>query len=456
MAIRTIIIDNQDITLNKKSTNFSSDTSSSVSSLTVDNITGFAVNNILLLGNLKQEKSEIIKTHSSTSPSGSTITLASTTSFAHSRGDKITLLDWDQIEVSWSSTITGSKTVLATIAIQVDQQNTIYNDTVETTGFYFWRYKNSIDSTFSSYSDDIPYAGFADNTVFAIKDRALNDLGYKRDEKITDDFLNKSLWEGRRELDNDEKVLRWSFRQKFDQNIGTLFPGTWKIAVPTDLKDPNTNKNVISVRIGKQNRPLEYQDKVRFNQNYLNIGHTTLNGAITSADTSITLTDSGDFDESGNIYIAGATTQEVNDLVSYTANNEATNVLTGVTGIQSAGHASGTDVWQNISFGFPTFYTVNGGYIYFDIPIEDDLAGENVYMDYWGELVEYDSDADTLDEPEFDMFVSWLKYKIKYRKANGIIDLSKDSDYLEWLKRKNNLINKEILVQNIFLVPDIN
>ena len=200
---------------------------------------------------------------------------------------------------------------------------------------------------------------------------------------------------------------------------------------------------------------MEYQDKVRFNQNYRNIAHTTLNGAITSGSTSIILTDSGDFDESGNVYIAGEDTNDAVDTVAYTSNNEATNTLGGVTGIVSAGHSDGTDVWQDATFGFPTFYTVIDGYIYFDVPFEDDLAGEHIYMDYYGTLVAYDSDADSLDEPEYDMFVSYLKYKIKYRKANGSIDPKSDADYLEWISRKDNLIIKDLLGQYIFLYPDI-
>ena len=39
--------------------------------------------------------------------------------------------------------------------------------------------------------------------------------------------------------------------------------------------------------------------------------------------------------------------------------------------------------------------------------------------------------------------------------ANGAIEVTKDPDYLEWVKRRSNLINKELLGQNIYLYPDI-
>jgi hypothetical protein len=48
-----------------------------VSTLTVGNIKNFAINQILLIGELGDENSEIIKTHTATAPTGSTITLLS-------------------------------------------------------------------------------------------------------------------------------------------------------------------------------------------------------------------------------------------------------------------------------------------------------------------------------------------------------------------------------------------
>src|SRR5579872_3970102 len=59
------------------------DSASGSSTITVRNITGFAVNQILLIGEPGLQGSEIIKTHSSTAPSGSTITLAANTALAH-------------------------------------------------------------------------------------------------------------------------------------------------------------------------------------------------------------------------------------------------------------------------------------------------------------------------------------------------------------------------------------
>jgi hypothetical protein len=448
--MKTLTIDNTQLVKDKKFSFLSTDVSSASNTITVENIVGFDVNKIILIGSIGSNKSEIILTHAATSPTGDTVTLASNTVEAHSRGDKVTILDYNQIEISWEAgTTPDSDTILATIDIQVSLPETIYNDSIKTSGYYFIRYKDSINTTYSDYSDPIPYVGYKENTVFTIKERALEDLGEKLDDKvITNDYLNNSLWEARRDLDNDKNILRWSFRQKFNQNIGSVTPGMWRVAVPSDLRDPNTNKNILSLRVGRKGTKLDYIDMTELNQNYVNSAHTTLDGNVLNGATSITLTDSGDFDESGSIYISGSTI----DTVSYTANTESSGVLSGVTG--STAHSDGDDVWQEITFGEPTTYTIHGGYIYFNIPFEDDLVDENIYMDYWGTLVEYNSDADELDEPEYDLFVSFLKWKIKYKLAEGKIDKTKDSDYQDWIIRKDALISKELCGQEINFYPD--
>lgn len=450
---KTIIVDNLQLVADRKNTFLNSDLSSGVGTMSVQSIIGITTNQILLIGDFGKENSEIILTHASTSPSGSTVTFASNTLFSHSRGTNITILAWDQIEISWSATATGSKSVLSTISIQADLLSSLYDDTSKSNGYYFYRFKNSLTTTYSDYSNAIPFAGYGDNTVYAIKQRALEELGETIGTLITNARLNKYLDQGRRELDNNPLVLRWSFRQKFDQDIGDAIPGAYSIIAPTDLRDPNTNKNIFGLRIGKFGQALEYQTPQRFKENYRNIAHATLNGSITTADTSIVLTKSGDFDESGNIVIGAETISGVLDTVSYSANNESTQTISGVTGI-GANKSTGVDVWQNATFGLPRNYTIIDGYIYFDVPFSDDYAGENIYMDYYSTIVTVNDDGDELDEPEYDMYVSYLKYRIKSLKSNGKLERDSDPDFKDWKERSISLINKEISGQDIILIPE--
>lgn len=432
----------------------SSDASAASGTLTVDSIRDIAVNNILFLGELGEEKSEIIKTHSSTAPSGTTITLASNTVFAHPAGTKVYVIDYDQIEVSHATTTTGSKTSLSTIDIDADSLETMYKDSTYTSGYYFVRYYNSITATYSSYSDPIPYAGFAYNAVRSIKDRALDQLGEKIGDSITDAWLNETLWEGRREVDN--MLPKWSFRFKKQYRATSIVPGTYTVSLPTDVRNPRSRNNILAVRIGKDLTSIKNCDINEIYDYYRGVAHTTLNGAVSAVDTTITLTHSGDFDDSGTIWVAAQSVSGTSDAVAYTANSLSTNVISGVTGIATGGFATGSDVWQDVSFGTPSYYTVDpeNKKLMFDCPFEDDLGGESVYMDYYSTLPEYDSDADELDEPEPDMFVYWLKWKIKSKKANGNLDAEKDDDYRRYKEGIQKLVAKEMSDQTIYFSID--
>jgi hypothetical protein len=189
-------------------------------------------------------------------------------------------------------------------------------------------------------------------------------------------------------------------------------------------------------------------------RSYRNAAHSTLTDAVTSASTTIVLGSSGDFDESGTVYIAAESIAGTNDEADYTANTETTMTLSGVTDITDS-HDAGRDVWQNVTFGEPTALTIVDGYIYFNCPFDDDLAGENIWLDYYSTMSAVNSDADTLDEPEYDMYVSWLKWKIKYFKSGGTAKQSEDSDYQEWSNRKTDLISKEMLGQGVYMIPDV-
>lgn len=127
----------------------SADIASASATLTVKNITGFAINQILLIGQAGNQGAEIIKTHASTAPTGSTITLASNTVFPHSAGTLVTVLNFDQVEFNHTVTLTGAKTVLATVNVAANNSETLYNDLTYTTGYYFARFKNSITAAFS-------------------------------------------------------------------------------------------------------------------------------------------------------------------------------------------------------------------------------------------------------------------------------------------------------------------
>lgn len=436
------------------------DVNAGVTSLTA-NGSSFSVNSYLVFGQPGREKTEIVQV---ATVSATTVTLQSATLYPHNRGDVLILIEYNQI-VPERSTDSGSTfSVLATLAVNPQFPETYLQRTGDaTTDIYRYRFYNSTSALYSGYSNNATASGYADNTMYAIKKRALTQMGEKITDLITDDFLNDALNEGRRVVDkgtgivNGESVTiqRWTFRTSFDTAIGQVIPGRYSVAAPTNLRDKNSYKNILSLRIGRQNWPCVYQDKNRFNQNYLNVAHTTLNGAITSGSTTITLTSSGNFDTAGNIYVAAESVSGTKDAVAYTANNLSTNVLSGVTGITSGGHATGRDVWQQATFGIPSAYNIADGMIYFDVPFDDRYAGEQIFSDYYKDLTTLTADSDTLDEPFYDLYVPYLKAKIKSLKSNGGIDITADSDYKLFQQGLNELIGQEVLGQNVYFVPDV-
>lgn len=462
MSLLQLKVNNQDLTANSDKTFLGADSAIGDTTLTVQSIKLFGINQILVIGSIGSDGTEIIKTHGSTVPTGTTITLAAALTQTHSRGTPVYIILFDQYELSHATVEGGTKTLLTTtlgsglLEIDPEANDTLYNETQYASGGYYVRKYNSISTNFSGYSDYIPYVGLADNSILSVKERALEHLGETRNDLITDIKLNNAIYEGRRVVDQDPRIMRWSFRESFNTIIGQCVSGAWSVAAPADLRDRNTNKNILGLKFGRQNRPCVYQDRVRFNQNYLNVGHTTLNGAVVFGATSVILTSSHDFDDAGAITVAGGTVGTLRTILQYTGNNRTTNTLTGVTGVPAAGFVTGLDVWQNANFfGLPTAYTIDGGMIYFDVPFYDQLDGRDIIMDYYKVLPTITTDSQLFDEPFYDMYVSWLKWRIKYLKANGKIDKNSDPDYQEWNEGIGRVVAQEVSGQKINFVPDV-
>jgi len=247
-------------------------------------------------------------------------------------------------------------------------------------------------------------------------------------------------------------VKRWHFRQEFDYDIGNISEGEYSIAVPTNLRNPDTPENILNLQIGSDGNSIGYIDYNSWKDWYIGVNHTTVASQPSIGQVTLVLADTADFDSSGSIKIGDNT-------ITYTANDTSTNTLSGIPasgdGSIDTAHAVGTNVWQNIGYATPTEYTIFEGKIYFNAPVESDLDGKNVFMSFYKTLTSINSDSDELDEPDTDMYISYLKYKIKSRKLRGKINIKTDPDYIEYSKRKLVQIRKEQTHQNIGLSPDI-
>lgn len=511
-----------------KKTWISADEAAGQTTLSVIDGATFAANEYVVLGQPGTQEAEIRLISSVTA---TTIVVSSASTYAHPRGTLVTFIPFNQVSIETDDNSGfSSATTLATEDFDIEQAEHSYEYTTgAATDYYRARFYHEQGTRYSSYSDVLIATGFADNTVYQVKRRALRSVGHKIGDFdwLNDSWCNEVLEEGRRDLES--QLDRWSFRKYFDSDIGNIVAGQYIISAPSTLREPETAKNLLALYVGRERIPINFIDKKRMNEYYRNTAYTTLNGNVAAAASSVVLTNSRDFDDSGAITIAytprtatitgtisssgttvtGSSTNfdgeiEVGDYitassqnrrvtavasdtsltvaaafssdlsagtsctvdkwredsVNYDDNDRANNTLfgldtTGSGAIQFGGHSTGAYVWQGISLGLPEYFTVTEDGIIVNQPFGFDYHGRNIYADYWGTFTSINSDADTFDEPDYDMFVSYLAFRIKKRKEKGELKMEDDDDGRRYLERSLKLIARERHEQGLSLAPDI-
>jgi hypothetical protein len=418
----------------------SADVAASSSTLTVKDIDGFAVSQYVLIGELGQETSEIIKIHASTAPTGTTITLASNTTYAHSAGTKVYRIEFDQIEFSYASTATGSKSVLTTANIQADQKIQVYTDTSQTSGYYFARFKNSGASTYGSYTDAIAYGGWDDYTVGALIEQALKTLGITLSNALSRTDCYKIINSGMRFIQG--KQVHFPQNDILGYVLGQAARGTYSWTLPTDIYDNDSSKSIYTVKVGASD-PLVWFDPREMDDYREGQVTTQVRTQATAGDTSLAIDNSYDFADSGTItfYISGT---------KYTATYTGVtrSATAGVlTGIPSSGDGSitvtvpvDTNIFQNVLEGTPTYFTVRNGNL--EIAPMPDSANDdmNVYLDYSTAVTKVDSDGDEIDVQRYDMVLDYFTWAIKMRvKNNGALDMN-DGWFISFKEKLNDAI----------------
>ena len=434
-------ISNETLLQSPIQTFLSTDLASASATLTVKNITGFAINQVLIVGELGNEGTELIKTHASTAPTGSTITLASNTVFPHSSGTPVYVIDYDNVEISTATTLTGSKTVLSTIPVQVGSDYTTYDDTAASTGYYFARFKNTITTTYSSYSDGIPVGGYGILTARYIINNALGMINKDTSELLTDQFCFNEINNCQMEVLREYK--RWSFMQVFDYSLGQILTGQWKVAVPANLDDQFTNKSIYNFRIGTQTN-LQYVDKQKWNEIVSGVAHTTLANAVNVSDATITLTDASDFDQNGGSIYAGANIYQYTSITS--------NVAT-LTAVSTTTNNAGDDAFQGASFGYPQYWTTFGGYLWFYPVLATAFNMQEGNLDYYIKPIPIVNDSDSVVLPDPNVVIFYLAWKMLLRINNGVDDASTNPMYQSYSARKQTLMRKEMTGNNFRMKP---
>lgn len=454
MAIRPLTTNVSDLLVDTFDTNISLPAYLTDTLLTVYSISNFSTNQVLLVGSLGSEGSELTKTSASVAPSSNTITLASALTKNHPADVKVFVLAYDQIEFSTAMTETGTKTVLETLPIDPEKYETQFNDTTGSIGYYFTRYKNSITSTFSDYSDPIPVDGLASDTVGYIIEIAMKESQKEFTSKLTYETLTREINECLRYVRG--KLKRWSSSQVFDKNIGQANRGIYFLPLPDDYYDKNSNKSCLSVRIGNQNN-LVYVDKIEFDNLMEDVTVSTTTSSVASSSTSLVLINSADFPQSGSVSVY---VNNVLQTVNYTSNDLSTNTLSGIPvsgdGSITTTIPANTNIWYGMNEGTANWFTIYNGNLYFWNPTDETINGRTVYMNYWTDITEVDSEADIIPLAKFDMVKHWLKWVIRnITERNGRPDIN-DQDFQMFNIILEDAKRRETTGQKFKMMPKIN
>ncbi len=417
----------------KAKTYLSSPAAAGDSTLTVESGASFSIGQQIEIGNVGEERSEVIRIHTVTAVTATVITLNTTLVYAHPTGTPVYLFDFDQVEFSRSTTTDSSLgAVLTTSAITPDQMQTIYEDLTNTTGFGFYRFKNSATSAFTSYSDPIPYAGYAVNAVATVIDRALSVTSQEINPRLTYDTCFHFV--------NDFTVYanalnhNWSEAKVCDYEMKTLATGDFQVNLPTDISRTNDPSAIIGIQVTGF-PPIRNVSQREWNQATLDLRSTTLATSITGASITVVLTNSSSFADSGSIQIDG-------DVIAYTANNRTTNTLSGVTGID-ANHAAGVVALQRFIMDVPTIYTIMNSSTIQLWPLAGAIVNNRILkLDYYKKIPTIDSLNDTVTMTNIQPAIDYVAYRIRKWNAGGTLSLT-DEDYQQFTKSMVELINRD-------------
>jgi hypothetical protein len=445
MATRTITINIQPLFEEVNYSNLSLPVVLGAGVINVYNIANFAINQVLCIGEPGSKGSEIIKTHASTAPTGTTVTLASNLTKDHAKDNRVYIINYNQVEYSHADTETGSKSVLATNSIDAENIENFYRDTSSSSGYYFTRFLNNILSTNSAYSDPIPFGGIAYNTVGYAIQSAMADLGAEFGTPPTLTF-EKLLRDARQMLRLVRgKMKAWSKYQEYDYIAGTISQGVRRIAVPATLYDKNSNRSVLNVRIGNGS-PLEPIDREEYLSKLDEAVYTEVATQAEIAATSLVLDDTSDLDDSGSVdvYVSGT-----KYTITYTTNTRSTNTLSGIATDQiTAILPVDSATWQNVEEGTPEVFNVSDGYLYVWPMISDSYEGRNLFMDFYTDIETIDSQSDVILGTKYDMLIPYLKWKIRAVTENNGKEDMKDPSYGEFRElltdAKSNDLSAEV------------
>lgn len=182
-------------------------------SIKVANISAFSVNDFIVIGNLGSETTEVARISGFTG--NDTINLASALKFSHFYSTPVVKTYYDQIEIYRAIEKGGPFTLIATVNIQFDEDYTTFRDTAGDFDLYYKiRYKNSFTNDVSAFSSALSGAGFKENSVRVLLEKAKKLFSRHSERIISRDIWLEFLNDGYREMINRIRTLNKDFGVK--------------------------------------------------------------------------------------------------------------------------------------------------------------------------------------------------------------------------------------------------
>ena len=279
----------------------------------------WADNDYIIIGEIGSKTAELLQINGAVAD-GTSLTIdqsgAGGARYVHAVDEPVYRIDYNQIEISRATTATGTKTILATNEIQPDDLFTRYEDSANSTGFGFVRWRNGGD--YSEYSDPIPYTGYTPRSlgrIIKMVRRHTDELDFRilRDEDIIEEINEKQ-------------------RDIAHERLWPFYEDTFSLSAVDNTRQYDIDNDVV---IGKPHTvvtngdPLAKINRKRWNMLHWKTASTgdpthyhiwnndlflyptpaddanadTLDGDITATDTTITLDDATGFQPSGRVII---------------------------------------------------------------------------------------------------------------------------------------------------------
>ena len=165
--------------------------SAAVTAIQVRNNDRFQNNQKILLGEMGNERTEMVTIGASGVNANGTDLTVSSTLFPHNSDDPVYAIKYDQVKFYRSTTgIDGSYNPLATVNVDVDNANmqTMYDDLAGLSSYYYKvSFYSTFDSTESDLSDPIAGSGYPVGTAGALVNEFFSEVGDTQQQIMTVD-----------------------------------------------------------------------------------------------------------------------------------------------------------------------------------------------------------------------------------------------------------------------------